>query len=57
LMAGILLFILSDSLIALNKFRVDLVVIPYARLWIMATYLLGQYWIARNAAVVWKGRG
>lgn len=57
LMAGILLFILSDSLIALNKFRVDLVAIPYARLWIMATYLLGQYWIARNAAVAWKGRG
>lgn len=54
LMAGILLFILSDSLIALNKFRADAVAIPYARLLIMATYLLGQYWIAKNAASIWK---
>jgi len=53
LMAGILLFLLSDSLIALNKFRADAVAIPYARLLIMATYLLGQYWIARHAALAW----
>lgn len=53
LMAGIILFLLSDSLIALNKFRADAVAIPYARLLIMATYLLGQYWIARNSALVW----
>lgn len=54
LMAGILLFLLSDSLIALNKFRPEMLAIPYARLFIMATYLLGQYWIARNSALVWK---
>ncbi|MCB0586211.1 MAG: lysoplasmalogenase [Phaeodactylibacter sp.] len=55
LMSGILLFLLSDSLIALDKFRADAVSIPYARLFIMATYLLGQYWIARHAALAWKG--
>ena len=54
LMAGILLFLLSDSLIALNKFRADMASIPYARLLIMATYLLGQYWIARHAAAIWR---
>ena len=47
LMAGVLLFVLSDSLIAINKFGQA---VPYARVWIMVTYLLGQYLIARNAA-------
>lgn len=56
LMAGILLFLLSDSLIALNKFRSEALNIPYARLLIMSTYLLGQYLIARNAvrAEMWS---
>lgn len=54
LMAGILLFILSDSLIALNKFRTDAITIPYARLLVMSTYLLGQYLIARNAVLAWR---
>ena len=54
LMAGILLFLLSDSLIALNKFRSEAFDIPYARLLIMSTYLLGQYLIARNAVRIWK---
>ena len=53
LLAGILLFLLSDSLIALNKFRADVAGIPNARLLIMATYLLGQYWIAKYAAAIW----
>jgi uncharacterized membrane protein YhhN len=48
LMAGILLFVLSDSLIAIGKFRSDAVDIPYPRLLIMSTYLAGQYFIARN---------
>ena len=48
LMAGILLFVLSDSLIAIGKFRSDAVDIPYLRLLIMSTYLAGQYFIARN---------
>lgn len=50
LMAGVLLFILSDSLIALGKFRTDLGVIPFSRLLIMSTYLAGQFLIARNCA-------
>ena len=48
LMAGVLLFVLSDSLIAINKFSKPL---PYARLWIMGTYLFGQFLIAYNASV------
>ncbi len=47
LMAGVLLFVLSDSLIAINKFGNP---VPYARLLIMATYLAGQLLIAYNAA-------
>lgn len=43
LIAGVLLFVLSDSLIAINKFLQPL---SLARISIMATYLLGQYWIA-----------
>lgn len=49
LMAGVLLFVLSDSLIAANKFGQP---VPYARVLIMSTYLLGQYFIARNAAAI-----
>lgn len=49
LMAGVLLFVLSDSLIAVNKFGQP---VPYARLLIMGTYLLGQYLIARNGAAI-----
>lgn len=44
LMLGVLLFVLSDSLIAVNKFKFS---IPYARVWIMSTYILGQYLIVR----------
>jgi uncharacterized membrane protein YhhN len=47
LMSGVILFVLSDSLIAINKFGEP---VPYARVLIMVTYLLGQYLIARNAA-------
>lgn len=46
LMAGVLLFVLSDSLIALNKFMENSVRLPYPRILIMATYLAGQYLIA-----------
>jgi uncharacterized membrane protein YhhN len=46
LMAGVLLFVVSDSCIAINKFGQPL---PYARLLIMSTYLLGQLLIAWNA--------
>lgn len=54
LMAGVVLFLLSDSLIALNKFRPEAVNLPLIRLWIMATYLLGQYFIAANAVKAWQ---
>ena len=51
LMAGVLLFVLSDSFIAVNKFGQPL---PYARLLIMSTYLAGQFLIAWNAYVATK---
>lgn len=41
-LTGALLFILSDSLIALNKFSQPL---PHASLWIMGTYIAAQYLI------------
>lgn len=44
LLAGILLFMISDSLIAVNRFMLE-VQLPYPRLLIMSTYLLGQYLI------------
>ncbi|WP_167605533.1 lysoplasmalogenase [Maribellus sediminis] len=43
--AGSLLFIISDSLIAINRF---LVAIPYEGLLIMATYIAAQYLIMRG---------
>lgn len=46
LFTGVLLFVLSDSLIAINKFS-DVVEMPYARVWIMLTYLAAQYAIIR----------
>ncbi len=52
LMAGVLLFVLSDSLIAVNKFGQP---VPYGRVLIMGTYLLGQYLIARNGAAIRPG--
>lgn len=51
LMGGVLLFVLSDSLIALNKFMGAEVRIPQARVLIMATYLLGQFLIARSVVL------
>ncbi|MEZ5070896.1 MAG: lysoplasmalogenase [Bacteroidales bacterium] len=42
---GSLLFVSSDSMIALNKFRID---IPQAGFLIMATYILAQYLIMRG---------
>lgn len=49
LFIGVLLFILSDSIIAINKFQSDQLIIPYARLWIMATYLAAQFLIVKGA--------
>ena len=44
---GVMLFVVSDTLIAFNKFSEP---IPYARLSIMLTYLLAQLLIAWNGA-------
>jgi len=43
--AGALLFLLSDSLLAFNRFYTP---IPHSGFWIMATYLSGQYLLARG---------
>ncbi|HMQ49077.1 MAG TPA: lysoplasmalogenase [Saprospiraceae bacterium] len=51
LFTGVLLFVLSDSLIAVNKFS-DKVEIGNVRVWIMLTYLAAQYSIIR--AVIHK---
>jgi uncharacterized membrane protein YhhN len=40
--AGAMLFMLSDSLIALNRF---LIAIPFKTLWVMSTYAMAQYLI------------
>ncbi len=45
LFVGVLLFILSDSMIAINKFNPQGISIPNGRVWIMLTYLVAQYLI------------
>jgi uncharacterized membrane protein YhhN len=42
---GALLFMLSDSLLAINKFRTAL---AFAGFWIMLTYIIAQYLIVRG---------
>lgn len=49
LFCGVLLFLLSDSCIALNKFKSAYISLPEPRLIIMITYLLGQYLIVQAA--------
>ena len=51
LVAGAMLFVLSDSLIAINKFLVE---IPLSWLWIMLTYYGGQLLIALGITKVSK---
>jgi uncharacterized membrane protein YhhN len=45
---GAILFILSDSVIALNKFKSDDLSIPMPSLIIMVTYILGQFFIVEG---------
>lgn len=52
LFLGALLFMISDSIIALNKFKSAEFPIPLARIFIMAFYLLGQFLIVRGSAKV-----
>jgi uncharacterized membrane protein YhhN len=42
LFCGALFFVISDSLLAINKFAVQ---IPYSGFWVMLTYMLAQYLI------------
>lgn len=45
---GAILFILSDSVIALNKFKADTLTLPMPGLMIMVTYILGQFLIVEG---------
>lgn len=47
---GAILFVISDSLIGLNKFRGNDFQIPMVRILIMGFYLLGQYFLAKGGA-------
>lgn len=47
LIAGVLLFILSDTLIGIRQFKSGSITVPQSHLLIMSTYLAGQYLIAR----------
>ena len=42
---GAVLFLISDSLIAINKFHTT---IPFSGFWIMATYILAQWFIIKG---------
>lgn len=48
LMFGAILFIFSDSVIAINKFRYEALQIPFPTLVIMFTYILGQFLIVES---------
>jgi len=49
--AGSLLFVLSDSLIAIDRF---LLALPYVGIFIMATYIAAQYLILRGILMQYK---
>lgn len=46
LMAGVLLFVLSDTLIGISSFKMKL---PYAGFFIMSTYIVAQYLIVKGS--------
>ncbi len=47
---GALLFLLSDSLIGISRFRPQMWSWPHAQFWIMLTYITGQALIVKGAA-------
>lgn len=51
---GVLLFVISDSLIALSRFKAESITVPQSRFLIMSTYIIAQYLIARGS--VWANR-
>lgn len=52
LLAGVLFFLASDSLIALTRFKSDSFALANAAFWIMSTYLLAQYLIATSCVSI-----
>lgn len=56
LMSGVLLFLLSDTIIGLNKFKSHQLSLPYPRLLIMLTYLSGQYLICKASILIHQNR-
>jgi uncharacterized membrane protein YhhN len=52
---GALLFMISDSLIALDRFGSDLLPLPWAGFWIMLTYIAAQYLIVVGMLIqLWR---
>jgi uncharacterized membrane protein YhhN len=49
---GAAFFVLSDSLLAINKFYTPL---PFAGVWIMLTYCTAQYCLIKGALLRWYG--
>jgi uncharacterized membrane protein YhhN len=47
LIIGALLFVASDSLLAINKFKSP---IPFGGIWVMSTYVLAQFCIVKGSA-------
>lgn len=56
LFVGVVLFVISDSIIGLNKFKAHQFQLPYPRLLIMIPYLLSQYLIAKASIALSKQR-
>ena len=56
LIIGVLLFMLSDSLIGLNQFKKEAIQIPFPRLAIMGTYILAQLLIVKGSIAVLKNQ-
>jgi uncharacterized membrane protein YhhN len=52
LFLGVLLFIISDSMIAINKFNPMGISIPNGRVWIMLTYLAAQGLIGTRSLLI-----
>jgi uncharacterized membrane protein YhhN len=45
---GAILFVVSDAILALNRFAQEALTIPKASFWVMATYLSAQYLIVQG---------
>lgn len=51
---GALLFLISDSMIAVNRFASDILPIPMVSVWIMLTYIVAQYLIVAGVLLQLK---